>query len=42
MICERCKKEVQKKMLDKADEALLRYNKKLKKEMRKIKNDTSK
>ena len=38
MICNKCKKEIRKKMLNKADEALLRYNKKLKKIIRKVKN----
>jgi|TARA_R100000664_G_C2733095_1_gene123223 hypothetical protein len=42
MICSKCKKQFRKKMLDEADEALLRYNKKLKKIIRKVKNDTSK
>ena len=30
-ICNRCKKEIKEKVLDESDEALLRYNKKLKK-----------
>ena len=42
MICKRCKKEMNNKMLDESDKALARYTAKLKKELKEIKNDTSK
>jgi len=37
MICERCKKETNNKMLDESDKALARYTAKLKKELKEIK-----
>ena len=42
VICENCKKIIHYKMLDESDKALARYTKKLKKELKEIKNDTSK
>ena len=41
-ICNRCKKEIKEKVLNESDEALLRYNKKIKKIIRGLKNDTPK
>ena len=42
MICNKCKKEIKEKVLDESEEALLRYNKKIKKIIKGLKNDTSK
>ena len=40
MICKRCKKEINNKMLDESDKALARYTKKLKKELKEIINES--
>ena len=42
MICEKCKKEMNNKMLNRSDKALKRYTAKLRKELNEMKNDTSK
>ena len=42
MICNKCKKEIKEKVLDESEEALLRYNKRIKKMIegfKKEKND---
>lgn len=39
MICEKCKKEMNNKMLNRADKALERYTAKLRKELKEMKND---
>ncbi len=41
MICKRCKKEMNYKMLNESDKALARYTAKLKKELKEIKNGKS-